>query len=224
MAIYAIGDIHGSLAALKTIFDQGIIAPEDTVVFLGDYIDRGPDSKGVIDWLLKHKAHYHFEFLLGNHEIMMIVAKAGPVSLRHWLQYGGGYTLDSYGIDDALDWMNKIDQAHWNFLVSCKSYLKIAPFIFVHAGLQKGKTLKEQDDHHLFWKKYKTPEKYKSSRTVICGHTSRKNGEIADFGHTICIDTYAHGGQWLTCLNVETREFIKANNKGEVVSGVLKDE
>jgi len=57
---------------------------------------------------------------------------------------------------------------------------------------------------------------------ILCGHTSRKNGEIADFGHTICIDTYAHGGMWLTCLNIETGEFLKANNKGRTEKGKLK--
>ncbi|WP_306640643.1 hypothetical protein [Sanyastnella coralliicola] len=58
-------------------------------------------------------------------------------------------------------------------------------------------------------------------KIVICSHTSRKNDEIDDFGHTICIDTYAYGGQWLTCLNVETREFVKASEKGEILEGHL---
>ena len=75
--------------------------------------------------------------------------------------------------------------------------------------------------HHLFWKKYETPTCYDSKKTIISGHTSRENGEIADFGHTICIDTFAHGGKWLTCLNVKTKEFIKANNKGKIEVGKL---
>ncbi|WP_299838552.1 hypothetical protein [uncultured Tenacibaculum sp.] len=73
-----------------------------------------------------------------------------------------------------------------------------------------------------FWKKYEKPIAYDLSKTVICGHTSRKDGKIADFGHTICIDTYAHGGKWLTCLNVETGEFLKTNNKGKIEKGQLK--
>jgi len=222
MAIYAIGDIHGSYKALKTIFNQGMIQPKDKVVFLGDYVDRGPDSKGVIDWLINKRNSFDFEFILGNHEIMMRTAKTSPQRLTEWLHFGGTKTLDSYKIGDDKNWMNKIDKSHWDFIDSCLDYLKIESFIFVHAGLETNKSLDEQNKHHLFWKKYETPLAYDSSKTVICGHTSRKNGEIADFGHTICIDTYAHGGMWLTCLNVVTGEFMKANNRGQIEKGKLK--
>ncbi len=222
MAIYAIGDIHGSINALKTIFKQKIIQPEDKVVFLGDYVDRGPDSKGVIDWLISNQKNFDFDFILGNHEIMMTTAKASSERLMEWLHFGGANTLDSYNIGDDPNWMNKIEKAHWDFIDSCVDYLEIGNFIFVHGGLEVGKSLEEQNKHHLFWKKYEEPEAYDSTKTVICGHTSRKNGEIADFGHTICIDTYAHGGKWLTCLNVETGEFMKANNKGQIEKGKLK--
>lgn len=222
MAIYAIGDIHGSIKALKAIFKQGVIQPSDKVVFLGDYVDRGSDSKGVIDWLIKNKEEFDFEFVLGNHEIMMATAKTSPDRLVEWLHLGGANTLDSYKIRDERNWMDKIDKTHWDFIDSCQHYVEIKNFIFVHAGLEGGKSLYEQNKHHLFWKKYEEPEPYDSSKIVICGHTSRKNGEIADFGHTICIDTYAHGGMWLTCLNVETGEFLKANNKGQIEEGKLK--
>jgi len=89
MAIYAIGDIHGCLSPLKTIFKQDLITAEDTVIFLGDYIDRGPESKGVIDWLIEHKKDFNFEFLKGNHEIMMEVAKTCPDKLNQWQIFGG---------------------------------------------------------------------------------------------------------------------------------------
>lgn len=221
MSIYAVGDIHGSLVALKSIFKQKLIKQDDTVVFLGDYIDRGPDSKGVLNWIIDNKKNYNFQFILGNHEIMMKTAKTSPERLTEWLFFGGSQTLDSYNIGDDPKWMDKIDKKHWDFIDSCKRYHEINDYIFVHAGLEAGKKLEDQNKHHLFWKKFETPECYDSNKTVICGHTSRKNGEIANFGHTICIDTYAHGGKWLTCLNVETKEFIKANNIGEIKSGKL---
>lgn len=221
MAVYAIGDIHGCLKALQTIFNQKIIKEEDTIVFLGDYIDRGPNSKGVIDWLIKNKRKYNFEFILGNHEIMMQTSKNNKERLREWLYFGGAETLDSYKISDDPKWVQKVDKSHWNFMDNCKHYLEIGDYIFVHAGLEKGKKLKNQNKHNLFWKKYEIPEQYSTTKKVICGHTSRKNGKIADFGHTVCIDTYAYGGMWLTCLNVETKEFIKTNNKGEVEIGKL---
>ncbi len=221
MALYAIGDIHGSLNALKTIFKQNIITKEDTVVFLGDYVDKGPNSKGVLDWLIEQQNHYCFEFILGNHEIMMSAARISAERKAEWQLHGGIPTLDSYCLVDNSNWNNVIPPSHWSFIDNCKSYLETNHYIFVHAGLEVGKEPSEQNKHHLFWKKYETPEQYSSEKTVICGHTARKDGEIADFGHTICIDTYAHGGMWLTCLNVETKEFFKANNNGKVVSGRL---
>ncbi len=221
MAVYAIGDIHGSLKALKTIFKQGLITSADRVIFLGDYIDKGTDSKGVIDWLINNKLDFNFEFILGNHELMMKSAKTSSEKLFQWQFYGGVKTLDSYQIGDNKLWAEKIDQSHWEFIDECLPYLEIGNYIFVHAGLDNKKELSEQDEFHLFWKKYLEPEQYSPIKTVICGHTSRKNGEIADFGHTICIDTFAHGGQWLTCLNVETGEYLKANNLAQTVTGRL---
>tara|TARA_B110000211_G_scaffold231661_1_gene293634 strand:+ start:1071 stop:1736 length:666 start_codon:yes stop_codon:yes gene_type:complete len=221
MSIYAIGDIHGSLKALKTIFDQEIITKADTVVFLGDYIDRGLQTRQVIDWLIENKKNYDFKFVMGNHEIMMLNARDNPDELMRWLYFGGSRTLDSYNIKNDNNWMNKIDATHWAFLDACKPYFEINNYIFVHAGLEIGKSLDEQDADHLFWNKFETAACYNSERKVICGHTSRKNGEIADFGHTVCIDTYAYGGKWLTCLNVETNEYIKTNNQGDALKGSL---
>lgn len=222
MAIFAIGDIHGCLKALETIFSLNVIKSGDTVVFLGDYVDRGPDSKGVIDWLLANKKNFHFEFILGNHEIMMMDARVTSGALSDWLFFGGAATLDSYGIGDDPDWARKIDPAHWHFIENCKPYFETEDYIFVHAGLSAGTDLHEQNKYHLFWEKYETPSQYSDARKVICGHTSRKNGEIADFGHTVCIDTYAYGGMWLTCLNADTNEFIQANDKGEYKFGELQ--
>ena len=216
MALFAIGDIHGCLTALKTIFHNQNIGINDQFIFLGDYVDRGPDSKGVIDWLIKNGKQYHFTFLKGNHEIMMLESRKSRQTLASWLGFGGHETLDSYGVADDVNWQNKIPNAHWEFMENCKHYHEAGSFIFVHGGLEPGKLLEQQSDHYLFWKKFITPEMYAPNKKVICGHTSRKNGKVADFGHTICIDTYAYGGQWLTCLNVETGEVLQANNKGEI--------
>lgn len=221
MALYAIGDIHGTLSALKTLFEVGKFNPEDTFIFLGDYVDRGPESKGVIDWLMLNADHYHFVFLRGNHEIMMLDSRESLVQLSAWLTFGGAETLDSYGIGDNSNWQEIIGQQHWHFLEQTKAWYQLGDYIFVHAGLEPGVTLNEQDEHDLFWKKYLTPVTYEQGKTVICGHTSRKNGEIANFGHTICIDTFAYGGQWLTCLNVHTHKYIKANEYGESKTGRL---
>ena len=219
MALFAIGDIHGCFNALTKIFDQGIIKQTDVVVFLGDYIDRGPKSKQIFDWLIEKGQSYHFEFILGNHEIMMMEARISPERFKNWLHVGGSETLNSYKIGDDKDWAKKIDPKHWEFMRNCKPYLQIEEFIFVHAGLDSNKALNAQDENDLYWKKYVHPTPYINEVIVICGHTSRKDGIVANFGHTICIDTFAYGGKWLTCLNVKTNEFIQANDRGLVNLG-----
>ncbi|NND31199.1 MAG: serine/threonine protein phosphatase, partial [Saprospiraceae bacterium] len=109
----------------------------------------------------------------------------------------------------------------WDFMEKTLPYYRIDPYIFVHAGLEYDVPLENQDDNFLYWRKFFVPEPYAMDARVICGHTARKNGEIANFGHTICIDTYAYGGMWLTCLNVETKEFLKSNEMGEIEKGTL---
>ncbi|CAG5079323.1 metallophosphoesterase [Parvicella tangerina] len=221
MALFAIGDIHGCLKALQSIFNQDFIKKGDTVIFLGDYIDKGPDSSGVLDWLIEHKTTYNFVFILGNHEIMMKAASSSSKHFIEWLQFGGNETLQSYGIDNKSDWVQNIKTSHWDFIDSCLPFYEVDDYIFVHAGLEKNKELGKQNKHHLFWKKFEQPEAFSDGKTVICGHTSRKNGKIANFGHTICIDTFAYGGMWLTCLNVRTKDFLQANNSGETKFGKL---
>ena len=221
MATYAIGDIHGTLGALKTIFREGGFSSEDTFVFLGDYVDRGPNTCGVLSWLIRNAYYYNFIFLRGNHEIMMLTARTDRDRLQEWLYFGGAAVLESYDITDDANWDKQIDETHWQFLEETRSYYEQGDYIFVHAGLEQSRPLEEQNAHHLFWRKYEIPEPYLDGKTVICGHTSRKNGEIADFGHTICIDTFAHGGMWLSCLNVDTKVYIQARSTGEYKTGKL---
>jgi len=222
MSIYAIGDIHGCFDALQTIFKEIPRSKEDVYVFLGDYIDRGPHSKQSLDWLIEFSKNHHAVFLRGNHEIFMLTACSSNENLYSWLFFGGEQTLDSYKIDSYdKNWQEKVPQAHWNFLKNTIPYHQIEQYLFVHAGLTPGKALEEQNANSLYWEKYEIPEPYSDSNIVICGHTSRKNGIIADFGHTICIDTCAYCGQWLCCLNVETKEYYQANLKKEFRTGWL---
>jgi serine/threonine protein phosphatase 1 len=221
MAVFAIGDVHGCLGALEAVVKAADIRPGDTIIFLGDYISRGPDSAGVIDWILDHSSVYQIIPLRGNHEIMMLRAKKGKRQFSRWLMFGGESTLESYGITRKAGWKEAIPKSHWKFLKSTRSYYTWRHFVFVHAGLQSGVPLADQRRFYLFWKKFRTPEAYEQDTTVFCGHTPRKNGRIADFGHTVCLDTYAYGGKWLSCINVETRQYWQARQKGKVRSGDL---
>ena len=222
MAIYAIGDIHGCYNALTTVINSVQKSDYDTFVFLGDYINRGPKSKQTLDWLMDFSQTNNAVFLRGNHEIMMMVARQDENSLSEWLHFGGNNTLKSFEIVAKEKWAQNINDNYWQFLEQTQPYHQIGKHIFVHAGLEFGKSLDDQNNHNLFWKKYIIPQMYSLENTVICGHTSRKNGEIADFEHTICIDTYAYGGQWLTCLNVNTGEFYQANQEMKLQNGKLK--
>lgn len=222
MSLFAIGDIHGCFTALKTVFRAAGIQPSDTVVFLGDYISRGPDSRKVLKWLRKRQGEYNFVLLRGNHEVMMLRARKGKIHFEEWLRYGGDTVLKSYGSTRKSKWESEIPQSHWKLLKQTKKYWLQDDFVFVHAGMLPGKPPEEQSTHTLFWRKFKKPDEYAADKTVICGHTSRKDGRIADFGHTICLDTYAYGGQWLTCLNAHTGEYWQANQLEDVRTGRLR--
>lgn len=222
MSTYAIGDVHGCLVALQTVFEQQDFQKDDLVVFLGDYIDKGPDTKGVLNFLMEQQRKLKLVFLQGNHDQMMLVAKQHPERLNEWLESGGQATLNSYGMLKNSPLTESIPQEHWQFLSDSLPYFELDAFVFVHAGLAKGIPLKDQMPHHLYWEKFYEPQEYLPGKTVICGHTARKNGQIADYGHTVCIDTFAYGGQWLTCLEVETGNFLQTNEQGDFNRGQLE--
>lgn len=222
MAIYAIGDIHGCFTALKTAFESAGVKSTDTVIFLGDYIDRGPQSKETIDWILQKSKEYNFITLRGNHEIMMLEARSKPYTMEHWLFFGGSQTLFSYGFeDDYSDWTEKIPAEHWDFLSNTQPFYEYENFIFVHAGLTSGISLQEQSDDSIYWTHRMDPSPYSENKIILCGHTPRKDGNIANFGHTVCIDTFAFGGQWLSLLDVTSGKFRQGNQKGETRSGEI---
>lgn len=219
MSVYAIGDIHGQLKPLKSIFEDGKFNDHDIFVFLGDYIDRGNDIKDVIDYLIKLSTQYKCYFVKGNHELMICQAKWNRNNLIQWLYNGGDKTLDSYSINDDPNWYKKIPKSHWDFIENTLPFYEKDNLIFVHAGLEPNVELKAQSKDYLYWKIVKNPVKYKEGRIVVCGHYAQFNGQITNYGHTIFIDTYLCGGQWLTCLNVESGEYIQANKDGEIRYG-----
>jgi serine/threonine protein phosphatase 1 len=152
---------------------------------------------------------------------MMMESRMSRGRFREWLGFGGAETLESYGLKNGYNWDEKISPSHWQFLESTKSFHVIDDFIFVHAGLEMSVPLESQDPSFLFWRKFEIPEPYSKTQKVFCGHTARKNGKIIDFGHTICLDTYAYGGKWLSCLNVDNYEFLQANCEGNHFEGIL---
>jgi serine/threonine protein phosphatase 1 len=215
--LIAIGDIHGCRDALEAVLEAIEPQADDTIVTLGDYVDRGDDSKGVIDLLLGLADRCQLVPLLGNHEEMM----QGVINDReppyHWLQFGGIDTLDSYGC--AGD-MRVIPVEHREFLDGLVDYHEEEDCFFVHANYDPNIPLEDQPEDLLRWVKLSefVPPPHHNGKKAICGHTHDRGGEIFDVGHLVCLDTYCYGGGWLTAMEVRTGEIWQANRRGELRS------
>ena len=213
----AIGDIHGCANALKSLLD--VICPEstDTIITLGDYVDRGPASSEVFDILTDLISVCVLVPILGNHEVMMQNALSNRREFEFWLFNGGHATVRSYGGD-----INNMPMHHRTFLKHCKRYHETDSHIFLHAAYDPATPLARQPDELLLWQhvdeKY-TPDPHVSGKTVICGHTPQVDGEILDLGHIQIIDTFCYGDRWLTALDVESGESIQARADGKLREG-----
>ena len=207
----AIGDIHGCIIALTTLVDFVDLRSDDTIVTLGDYVDRGPDSRAVVDFIINLGEIHQLVALRGNHEIMMLDAGEKDSWLRPWLSYGGEETLQSYGGS-----FGDVPDTHIDFLENkLHRYYESETHIFVHANLAPDVALADQSDAALFWQKYKNPGPHVSGKTMVCGHTAQQSGMPLSNGHSVCIDTWAHGDGWLSCLEVGSGTVWQANEEGE---------
>jgi serine/threonine protein phosphatase 1 len=213
----AIGDIHGCSAALDALLALVRPASADIVVTLGDYVDRGPDSKGVLERLLRLEGIARLVPLIGNHDEMMLEARHGRSV--DWQAGYGEATMASYG--GTLD---QIPQTHWGFLERCRDWYETPTHIFAHGNIDPNVEMQEQLTYTLGWKKLRSDEQpHRSGKTLVCGHASQKDGRPLNLGHAVCIDTYAHGGGWLTCLEPGTGRLWMANQHGETRSGWLTE-
>jgi serine/threonine protein phosphatase 1 len=207
-----IGDIHGCLTALDTMLELVSPSRVDLVVTLGDYVDRGPDSKGVIERLLGLQETHHLVHLMGNHEIQMIRALETRQDRERFLSglCGGRDTLNSYG-----GGFEDVPEAHWEFMRSAALYHELADFILVHAGVEAQLPVDEQDRETYYYQRfYYSQRRHQSGKTVVCGHTIQ--GDLpTNLGHAICLDTCAYGGGWLSALDLDSGRIWQTNEKGE---------
>src|SRR6185369_13015247 len=125
----AIGDVHGCSEALRAIVDAIQPAADDTLIFLGDFVDRGPDSRGVLNFVLELENRCAIVPLLGNHELMLLEAAEHPLALEPWLSCGGAATVQSYGGQ-----LGNIPPEHWDFIRRCQRYYETPKHFFVHAN------------------------------------------------------------------------------------------
>jgi serine/threonine protein phosphatase 1 len=220
--ILAIGDIHGYIDALRALAELARFSPNDQLIFLGDYIDRGPSSKAVIDWLLEQSTKLNLVTLRGNHEAMILEARFETLQSHLWSSYGGFETLISYNTETRKDWVQAIPQAHWDFFLRTKNFFETDTHIFVHGMVDSSLELAEQPEYILLWEQCIAMKPHKSGKKVICGHTPQPSGKPGAFPFGTCIDTGIYAGGWLTCLDVNTGEYWQANESGNTRTGLLE--
>lgn len=211
----ALGDIHGCLPALEAILAAVRPKADDTLVTLGDYIDRGPDSRGVVERLLRLRRECRLVPVLGNHDQMLLAILDGRSEwLLDWLSFGGAATLASYGASAP----EEIPAEHVAFLRSCLPYYETDQYIFLHGSYIAELPLEAQPPEVLFWDSLRDrlPGPHCSGKTAIVGHTSQKTGEVLDLGYLKCIDTRCYDRGWLTALEVGSGRLWQADQTGRM--------
>ena len=235
MNIFAIGDIHGCLKQLISLQDKIINYPtynkeSDLIIYLGDYIDRGPNSKDVIQHILKlQKEKINSIFLMGNHEQIMIDFVFNKINnLKYWLGLGADQTFRSYKIeiaefikdgfgDDNIDrlrsvLLNELSNEHIYFLKNLRLSYSVGKYLFVHGGINPEKALKDQDKMDFLWSRSNQffDKNFKFEQIIIHGHTPEK--EVINFPYRINVDTGCFFSGKLSCVclndNNNERKFI----------------
>ena len=202
--LLAVGDIHGCLDQLNALMAQVAPTPEDKVIFLGDYVDRGPASAGVIDYLIKFgKTLPATVFLRGNHDQMFANYLDGHDPTT-FLMNGGLKTLNSYQSNGQWP----IPSSHRTFLETLINSYETEDYIFVHAGLRPGISLADQDVSDLLWvrREFVTSD-YDWGKTIVYGHTPLEEPLLTET--RIGLDTGCVYGRQLTCCDVRTRQLWK---------------
>jgi len=212
MRSYIIGDIHGCVKELACLIESLPLKKRDRLVFLGDYIDRGPDSRGVVSYLLdlQQDSSYEFVFLKGNHEDMLLsyLGLAGQHG-EMFFYNGGQATLVSYGLS-SRDLSSQavfaaMPAGHIEFFQALKSYWTNGAYLCVHAGIHPEKSLQEQTEAELLWIRNKfIYSAHALPYTVVFGHTPQTD-VLYDLPYKIGLDTGLVYGNKLSCLETEEK-------------------
>lgn len=197
----------------------------DVLITLGDYVDRGPDSRGVLERLIALQARTRLVPLRGNHDLMMVDAREGAEPFEGWVRCGGRQTLESYQASSWVSLDTSVPEKHWRFLQDdCLRYHESDTHVFAHANLNPNLPLADQPDSILFWESLDPGwwQPHQSGKVMVCGHTLQRSGRPLVLDRAVCIDTWAYGEGWLTCLDVELEVYWQANQRGETRMGNLR--
>jgi len=229
---YAVGDIHGRLDLLSPLLREIALDAQAShpkrrplLIFLGDYVDRGPDSRGVVDAILKIEAAGAFEVapLKGNHEDALLQFLADPQIAASWMEHGGAATLASYGVQpaavrsDADSW-SKVRDAfeaalpadHRAFYERLELMHVVGDYAFVHAGVRPGVSLEDQAEHDLLWiRKEFLGNAGPFDKVIVHGHTPSEEPQFV--GNRLGLDTgaYATGVLSAVRLQGETQRLLQ---------------
>lgn len=229
--IYVIGDIHGCVAEptilLRFLEEKEGVSENDLVVFLGDYIDRGPNTKSVVDLVLDFRSRFpKTRFLKGNHEDMLLDFLGFGGNLGQAFLYNGGLeTIQSYGITvfaPPNEMVSALPPDHFKFFCELESILRVNDFICVHAGLNPLRDLTAQNDSDVFWIRDEFLHNIHPFRhTVVFGHTPHRE-VFQHLPYKIGIDTGLVFGNKLSCLELTTGRLLQVSrDKTEVVESKL---
>jgi len=226
--VYAIGDVHGcadlllSLIAKIEADAKGRENADTTLIFLGDLIDRGPDSARVLNIVEDLKSRWHVRMIAGNHEEMFLASFNSDRVLRQFLQHGGRETILSYMDDHAAYARLTIEELrerlpslvparHLRLMEAMESMIRIGDYLFVHAGIRPGIALEDQADKDLRWiRKDFLEADWDPGVVVVHGHTVSR--EVVSAAHRVGIDTgaYVHGRLTAIALEANVRWFLYA--------------
>ncbi len=231
--VYAIGDIHGHLEQLEQLHTliyadiKSNPADDITIVYIGDYIDRGPESKGVIDFLIQRELvakSINHVFLLGNHELGMLEFMRNPDGARKdWLLWGGVETAASYGVDvvferalnEAIPMLSKalkeaVPDNHYEFLKNLKKLHAVDDYVFAHAGIRPKVALdKQRTTDVTFIREGFLDSEIMHEQRVVHGHTITQEYDIEIHPNRIAIDTGIYKGGPLSCVILQEDQVRK---------------
>lgn len=213
--LIAVGDIHGCYKALAALLEAIAPTPRDTIVTLGDYVDRGDDTRRALDRLIALAEECTLVPILGNHDEMMLEARTDRNAKRRWLDCGGVEAMMSYGPE--LD-LGVVPGEHWTFLESCREFFETDSHFFVHANYDASLPLDRQDRLTLRWLDLQDsrPLPHFSSKISIVGHSCQASHEILDLGFLKCLDTGCWLGGWLTAMEIRSGQLWQTSRNGEV--------
>lgn len=224
--IYAIGDLHGCPDELSILLQQleerENISDEDQVIFIGDYIDRGPSSKSVVDQLIAFKAKFQDTvFLRGNHEDMLLdfLGFGGNLG-QSYLYNGAEDTFGSYGIPHSLppeEIAHRLPRDHFSFYLNLESYVQVGNFVFAHAGLNPLRDLHTQLDYDLFWIRDEFINNiHNFKKTVVFGHTPYQD-VLFHNPFKIGIDTGLVFGNALSCVELVYKNIYQVPRESQKI-------